>query len=109
MRLLFDANLSPRLVLRLADLFPGSMHVYETGLERSDVAIWKYAVAEDMTVVTKDEDFESMALVFAPPGKVILITLGNCHTRLVEALFRRDLPTIHTFLLSPSETLLALP
>ena len=109
MRLLFDANLSPRLVARLADLFPGSMHVYETGLERSDVAIWKYAVTAGMTIVTKDEDFEAMALVFAPPGKVILVTLGNCHTNLVEALFRRELPTIRAFLLSPSETLLALP
>jgi len=31
MRLLFDANLSPKLVSRLAELFPNSLHVFDTG------------------------------------------------------------------------------
>jgi predicted nuclease of predicted toxin-antitoxin system len=109
MSLLFDANLSPRLTRRLADLFPGSIHVEVTGLTSSDPAIWQYAVAAGLTIVTKDEDFEAMALVLAPPGKVILIKLGNCHTDLVEDLFRRELSLIREFLSSPSETLLALP
>ena len=45
MKLLFDANLSPKLVGRLAQLFPGSVHVFDTGLARatSDEKIWKYA------------------------------------------------------------------
>lgn len=85
------------------------MHVYETGLTDSDIAIWKYAVDEGYTVVTKDEDFESMALVFAPPGKVILVTLGNCHTDRVEGLFRRELATVRAFLESSTETLLVIP
>jgi predicted nuclease of predicted toxin-antitoxin system len=33
MRLLLDQNLSPRLNELLADLFPGSMHVKDVGLE----------------------------------------------------------------------------
>ena len=33
MKLLFDENLSPRLALRLADLFPDSTHVQEIGLK----------------------------------------------------------------------------
>ncbi|MFA6289264.1 MAG: DUF5615 family PIN-like protein [Opitutaceae bacterium] len=32
MRLLFDENLSPSLVTRLASVFPGSVHVRDTGL-----------------------------------------------------------------------------
>ena len=45
MKLLFDANLSPKLVGRLGELFPGSEHVFDTGLARStsDEKIWKYA------------------------------------------------------------------
>ena len=109
MSLLFDANLSPRLVRRLEDLFPGSIHVYGTGLTNSDPAIWRYAVAQGLTVVTKDEDFESMALVLAPPGKVILILLGNCHTDRVEALLRREIAAVRRFLEDPVATLLALP
>ena len=33
MKLLFDQNLSPRLVTRLADLYPDSNHVYPLGLD----------------------------------------------------------------------------
>ncbi len=32
MKLLFDQNLSPKLVDRLADLFPGSCHVQSAGV-----------------------------------------------------------------------------
>ena len=34
LKLLFDANLCPKLVGRLAHLFPDSVHVFEIGLER---------------------------------------------------------------------------
>ena len=34
LKLLFDANLSPKLVARLSQLFPESKHVFDTGLER---------------------------------------------------------------------------
>jgi predicted nuclease of predicted toxin-antitoxin system len=36
MKLLFNHNLSPRLVNRLADLFPKSTHVYLLGMDRAD-------------------------------------------------------------------------
>ncbi len=36
MKLLFDANLSPDLAVRLSDLFPDSEHVARLGLQASD-------------------------------------------------------------------------
>ena len=49
MKLLFDANLSPKLVHRLAELFPDSVHVFDTSLARftSDEVIWQlpYGIA----------------------------------------------------------------
>lgn len=36
MKLLFDQNLSPKLVRRLADLYPDSSHVYHVGIDRVD-------------------------------------------------------------------------
>lgn len=45
MRLLFDENLSPQLVRRLADVFPGSAHVRDCGLAGgADVAVWRHRV-----------------------------------------------------------------
>lgn len=45
MKLLFDANLSPKLAYRLADLFPRTTHVFLAGLARatSDELVWAYA------------------------------------------------------------------
>jgi predicted nuclease of predicted toxin-antitoxin system len=55
--LLFDQNLSPRLVHRVADLFPGSIHVQEVGLATAlDRIVWDYARANDYIIVTKDAD-----------------------------------------------------
>ena len=59
--------------------------------------------------MTKDEDIEAMAFVFAPPGKVILIKLGNCHTDRVEEHLREKIELIRAFLASKSETLMAIP
>jgi predicted nuclease of predicted toxin-antitoxin system len=55
--LLFDQNLSPRLVHRVADLFPGSIHVQAVGLATAlDRIVWDYARANDYIIVTKDAD-----------------------------------------------------
>lgn len=44
MKLLFDQNLAPRLVARLADIFPASEHVRDVGLAAGDdQAVWEYA------------------------------------------------------------------
>jgi len=51
LKLLFDVNLALKLVALVADLFSGSVPVFETGLERftSDEIIWDYAKARDLT------------------------------------------------------------
>jgi hypothetical protein len=41
-RLLLDQNLSPRLLTALGDLFPGSTHVREVGLQAADDdSVWR--------------------------------------------------------------------
>jgi predicted nuclease of predicted toxin-antitoxin system len=43
-KLLFDQNISHRLVEALSDLYPGSSHVRLIGLERAeDVVVWTLA------------------------------------------------------------------
>ena len=65
MKLLFDANLSPKLVRRLGELFPGSAHVFDTGLARStpDERIWEFAATERFTIIMADSDFLFFATV----------------------------------------------
>ena len=62
MKLLFDENVSPRLVDALSDAFPESVHVRDAGLSRaSDAAIWDYARNRGLTIVSKDSDFHQAA------------------------------------------------
>ena len=60
MRLLFDQNLSPRLVDALADLHGGSSHVRNEGLRTADDdTVWAYAARQGFVIVSKDADFQS--------------------------------------------------
>ncbi|MCY3547043.1 MAG: DUF5615 family PIN-like protein [Gemmatimonadetes bacterium] len=91
MSLLFDENLSPRLVADLSDVFPGSVHVRDVGLARAtDAAIWAYARDHDLTIVSKDSDFHQLSFVQGPPPKVIWIRRGNCTTEDIATLLRSN-------------------
>jgi predicted nuclease of predicted toxin-antitoxin system len=58
MRLLFDQNLSHRLVALLTTEYPGSVHVRHVGLSAADdQVIWQFAVQQGLTIVSKDSDF----------------------------------------------------
>jgi predicted nuclease of predicted toxin-antitoxin system len=78
MKLLFDENLSFRLVEAIAQLFPGSIHITRSGLARgtADRAIWEYAKQKGFAIVTADSDFVALANTLSHPPKVIL--LENC-------------------------------
>ncbi len=89
MKLLFDHNLSPRLINRLSDLFPDSSHVYLLGLDRvDDTVIREYAKQHDFLIVTKDADFSDLSLLLGFPPKVIWIRRGNCKTSDIESILR---------------------
>jgi len=58
MKLLFDQNLSPLLINFLSDIFPGSTHVQNVGLDISlDKTIIEYATKNDYIIVIRDEIF----------------------------------------------------
>jgi len=94
-KLLFDQNLSPRLVHLLADLFPNSNHVFPLGLDESeDSDVWEYAKTNGFTLVTKDADFGDMSVLRGFPPKVIWIRRGNCKTVEIEKILRNNYQAI---------------
>ncbi len=89
MKLLFDHNLSYKLVGRLADLFPDSEHVRNVNLyEADDRTIWDYAGAKGLAIVSKDEDFHQLSFLYGAPPKVVWVRLGNCTTSGIEQALR---------------------
>jgi predicted nuclease of predicted toxin-antitoxin system len=98
MKLLFDHNLSPRLINRLADLYPDAQHVFLLNLDQADdLQIWKYAAQNNLTVVTRDSDYNDLSLLRGFPPKVIWIRRGNCSTREVEKILRTAANAIQLF------------
>lgn len=109
MKLLFDENLSPKLTIRLSDLFPGSIHVRDVGMKATiDPIVWDYAKDNHLMIVSKDSDMHDLSLVFGSPPKVIWIRLGNCSTLQVECLLRREFNTIKLFYEDDNLSLLVL-
>jgi predicted nuclease of predicted toxin-antitoxin system len=89
MKLLFDENLSPRLIPALIDLFPGSAHVDRLGMGgEPDPVIWEYAKTQGYILVSKDSDFHERSLLYGHPPKVIWIRRGNCSVRHIELILR---------------------
>jgi predicted nuclease of predicted toxin-antitoxin system len=79
MKLLYDHNLRPLMVPRLADLFPHSQHVFALGLDRvSDEAIRDYAEQHGFCIVTKDADLSDLCVLLGFPPKIVWIRRGNC-------------------------------
>ena len=63
MKVLFDENLSRKLAGLLQSLFPGSVHITQTGLSAGtlDRDIWDYAKRNGFAIITADRDFLTLA------------------------------------------------
>jgi predicted nuclease of predicted toxin-antitoxin system len=71
-KLLFDQNLSRKLVNRLIDLFPDSSHVqFHNMPEADDAEIWEFAKAQGFCIVTQDADFADRSRLYGAPPKVV--------------------------------------
>lgn len=107
MKLLFDQNLSHRLVALVSDCYPGSVHVPDVGLGRADdVAVWAYASNHGLIIVSKDSDFHQRSLLYGPPPKVVWIQRGNCTTPDIERILRRHLADVASLEQSPDTAFL---
>lgn len=88
MKLLFDQNISFRIVKKIEDILPQSNQVRLLGLENAtDVDIWEYAKNNKFTIVTFDTDFYDLSLIKGTPPKIIWLRIGNTSTAtLIECL-----------------------
>ena len=109
MRLLIDEPLSEKLTEFLQDLFPESLHVRSLGAGGApDPMIWDLAINHDCLLLTKDEDFHRLSILYGAPPKVIWVRLGNCTTDDIEDLIRRHQQSIERFAAQDEATVLVL-
>jgi predicted nuclease of predicted toxin-antitoxin system len=98
MRLLIDANLSPRVAAQLADMGFDAIHVADVGLlTAADEAILEYAAANELVIVSADTDFGE--LLAASPGRarpsvVLLRSADHLRPDQQAALLAANLPSV---------------
>ena len=101
MKLLFDQNISFRLVKKIQDIFPDSVQVREIKMEnQSDISIWKFAKENKFTIVTFDSDYADLSAYYGSPPKVIWLRAGNMTTENLEKLLRKSSDRIKDFIVN---------
>jgi len=92
MKLLFDQNISHRILSLLPEQFRDASSIKKEGLTNaSDFEIWEYAKTNNFIIVTQDSDFNDLSLIYGTPPKVIWLRLGNLKTpQIVEILNRKN-------------------
>lgn len=109
MKLLFDENLSHRLVTLLADVFPDSVHVRDVGLNAADdLQVWTYARDHELIICSKDSDMHQRSFLFGFPPKIIWVRMGNCSTDDVAAVLRNNVTAIEAFYVDDYASFLSL-
>ncbi len=75
--LLFDQNLSPKLIQRLGDIFPASIHVSQAGLAEAAVKFTQVAnmIQTYEAVIDQDGVLRLLEPVKLPPMHRVLITV----------------------------------
>ncbi len=98
MNLLFDQNISHRLIRLISDIFPEAKQVRELGIENySDKKIWEFAKENNYIIVTFDSDFYNFSMVWGHPPKIVLLRTFNQTTYNIENLIRNYQKAINDF------------
>ena len=105
MKLLFDQNISYRIIKKLNDKFPESKHVSQLGLNDSeDIDIWQYAKREDYVIITFDSDYYDISLINGCPPKLIWLRTGNLTTEEISIILISNIGVITDFVLNLENT-----
>lgn len=99
MNLLFDQNISPKIIKHLSELFQGALHIRNVGLEdAADTLIFEFAKKNNLALVTFDSDFVDLNVIRGIPPKIIWMKTGNLTTKSVAALLNKNSNLIKMFL-----------
>ncbi len=99
MKLLFDQNISHRILSILPSAFANSSHVKQESLINStDKFIWEFAKINAFTIVTQDSDFNDLNSLYGFPPKIIWIRTGNMKTEVFVNILIEYQEELKTFL-----------
>lgn len=81
MKLLFDQNISFRVISKINAVFPEAKQVRQLRIENDlDIDIWHFAKLHSYSIVTFDSDFYEISSLKGHPPKIIWLRTGNTKT-----------------------------
>lgn len=99
MKLLFDQNISFRIIKLLKEDFFDCIHVSRAGLTNAtDLEIWNFAKSNGYTIVTYDADFLNLVTYQGFPPKVIRIGTANRKTIHLANFIQNNTALIESFI-----------
>lgn len=108
MKLLFDQNISFRIVNRISHLYSEVQQVRALGLNNSsDKQIWGFAKRNGYSIVTFDADFFDISSLNGHPPKIIWLRIGNTSTENIAQIFIKKHNLIENFISNPENKDLA--
>lgn len=106
-KLLFDNNISYKVLKNIEDIFPNSSHVMHQKLDfATDLRVWQFAKQHHFTIITKDSDFNELAIYKGIPPKIIWLKTGNCKVAYIELLLKENQEIIKSFIENPTDCIL---
>jgi predicted nuclease of predicted toxin-antitoxin system len=98
-KLLFDQNISFRIISKIKLNFPEAKQVRELGIENySDLEIWKFAKVKEYTIETFDGDFYDLSNFRGFPPKIIWLRFGNTKTDFIANIINSKHSIINDFI-----------
>ena len=108
MNLLFDANISWRIIKILREHFTTVSHANEINLSQpaKDIEIWNFCKNHNFIIITHDDDFEKLALTKGFPPKVIILKTFNKSTVELANLIINKKEVIESFIFNEEQSIL---
>ena len=101
MKLLFDQNISFRIIAKILNAFPEAKQVRQLGIENfPDSEIWRSAKENDYSIVTFDSDFFDLSNLKGHPPKIIWLRFGNTTTDFLAQTINSKATVISDFILN---------
>jgi predicted nuclease of predicted toxin-antitoxin system len=107
MKLLFDQNISFRILRLLPEIFSDCQQVRTVGLQNcNDAAIWQFAKQNNFTIVTFDADFFDISLLQGFPPKIVWLRTGNLTTAEIAERIILNYSIINSFIVNSDQNCL---
>lgn len=108
MKLLFDQNISFRIIDKVKNHFENVQQIRQVGIENADdITIWQFAKENNYAIVSFDADFNDLANLRGVPPKIIWLRIGNMITDNIAHLLIKHKDIISSFLSEKSYEIIA--